>query len=242
MAKTVRFATGNLYVPGREKIDDSVRMCSKLDIDGVELTLLGLSDVNGLKLGKANIRFLRSLKLNTIHAPLFSNRGRIAYKNDMKSRKIISRLHKIYDLIGATNINFHPTSIRDFRILKENDYDYSIENMPRRYGLPHSYYRRILSDHPHLMMVLDASHALEFSPEELKRMVKDFRRDIIYTHLSVNIGRGIHLPLHMVSESVRRTAEPARKLNDFVIETWLEKLDMDIFKKEVSFVRKWIRR
>lgn len=238
------FSTGNFYISGKKKnLNKDILRCSKLDIDGVEIILGTLPEINTFKPTKQTLKFLKTLDYNTIHAPFHLNndRERIYYKNSSKYKKLLEKLHKLYDKINAHNIIFHTNLIKNFKLLKPGNYQYSIENsMGSVYTIAH--YREILINNPYLKIVLDTTHSLEHSQTELKELIKNFKKRIIYIHLSGYENKRFHIPLHMLkNKSSLKLVSPVKKLNvPIVIETWIGKKDINLFKKEVSFVKKWL--
>jgi len=239
------FSTGNFYISGKKKdLNKDILKCSKLDIEGVEIIFGTLPEVNTFKPKKQTLKFLKTLNYNTIHAPFHFNNDseRIYYKNSSRYKKLLEKLHKFYDKINAYNINFHTNLIKNYKLLKPGDYQYSIENsMGTTYTI--SNYRKILANNPHLKLVIDTTHSLEHSKTELKELIKNFKKKIIYVHLSGFENEKGHIPLHMLkSKNSLKLIYPIRKLNvPMIIETWIDKPTIiKIFKKEISFVKKWL--
>ena len=244
--RLVSFSTGNFYVQGRlrDKNKD-ISLCSKLKgIDGVEIMFALGAYLRGFKLKKSNIKFLRSLKFNTLHAPIWiknSPRGKYYY-NTLYCKKILNKLHKIYDQIEAKNINFHAYQIKNFNLFKNKDYQYSIENLEARHNMKLSRYKEILNNHPNFKMVLDTSHCQEVDEYEIKRLVKMFKRKIMYTHLSSNTYNKIHQPIHTVDKKFLKQLNPVKGLRTpIVIETWTNTIDIKMMNKEIRFVKKWAK-
>jgi hypothetical protein len=149
----------------------------------------------------------------------------------------MEKMREIYDLINAKNINFHPDRIKNFKLLEEKrNYQYSIENMEKRVGIKDSEYKTILKKYPHLKMVLDVSHASEWSKKEAGKLAGMFGDKIIYIHSSINF----HQPLHLADKRFLKQLEPIKKLDcPIVIETWTNSLNIEMLRREVDFVRKW---
>lgn len=253
MKRLVCFSTGNFFKAKlKRSLNKEINLCSKLKgIDGIEIMLPVASQLNKYTISNRNLKFLKELKFNTIHAPFYLNKNKkMRYWNTKRYAKILDKIHKIYDKIEAKNINFHIHHIKNFQVLKiknnfqvlkNKDYQYSIENVLPRHKIGLDYYKRVLGQNPEIGLVLDTTHALAYSAEHLKRMVKLFKKRIIYCHLSAISGEINHQLLTSASKRDLNKLNPIKRLKSpVVIETWTGKKDIPMFQKEIRFVRRWL--
>lgn len=237
--RLVCFSTGSFYVPGQTRdINEDIEKCRNLNADGLEIMFPDPAQFMKTTLTKKNINFLRNLKFNTIHSPFHIN-----WENNLKCRKMLSKLKKIYNQIEAKNIVFHAHRVKDYSLLKHNpDCQYSIETDTPGCGLKLSDYKKIFNNNPHLNLVLDTSHLVEHSEKHISLFIKNYKDRIIYTHLSAVEKRTYHNPLHIVSEKSRRLLNSIKSIETpVIIELMSKKPTIASFKREISFVRKWLK-
>jgi len=244
--RKVCFSTGNFYIPGKTNLNKEIKKTIELGVDGVEVTIGRATDMRTLKLDKKIIKELRKLNYNAIHAPFYlfqtkTKNRRIYYWNSDYYKRLLKKMHRLYDNIEAVNMNFHPNLIKNFKLLENNDYNYSIENMTPHWNNKLSYYKKILDKYPHINFLLDTSHATLC--KELDALVKKFKKRITHVHLSNVVDEKEHSFLHDSGKNELKKLNVVKKLNvPFIIETWYENEEaFKLFKKEVNFVRKWLK-
>ena len=238
--RLITFSTGNFYSGKEYSINHFINLTKKLKIDGVEIMIISVPFLNKLKISKNNIKYLKSLKHVTIHAPIHDIKNKIYFYNTEKCKKIIKKLNKIYDQINAKNINFHAYQIKNPKLFEQfPNYDYSIENLEAHHKYKISDYQKILKNNPRFKLVLDVTHVCQKSPKLVKNYIKKFKDKITYIHLSAMDKKGnIHRLVH-TNQHILRYLKPIKKLKCPVcIETALE--DRKLFQKEINFVRKWL--
>lgn len=244
MKRLVCFSSGSLYV-STEKSDfhRDIKKCFKLRrTDGVEILFAEATKLIQFKFDKSELDFLRGLKFKTIHAPFYFNAKHLKarYNNSPVYKKLLKKLYRLYDQIECDNINIHPHQIRSYKIFNTKDYQHSIENATPRQNFAVGYYRKILKNNTNFKFVLDTTHAL--AGGELKKLAKEFKKDIIYCHLSAFENERLHLFLHATGKRALKELNPVKKLNCPVVsETWTEDPKLKPHQKEIDFARRWIR-
>lgn len=244
MKRSVCMSMGSFYQKRKkhyslEGMDNAIKICSKLDIDGVEILFGDAEKLLKFKLDDEQIRILNKFRFNTIHLPFKFKEKELLFKKDNLTKRILKKAYNIYDKIDAKNINIHPTQISDYKIFDKR-YNYSIENMEIKDGLKIKDYKNILSQNKNFRFVLDTTHASEAG--ELKDLIKNFRRDIIYLHLSANYFNHLHIPLHVLKEEYIKYLYIIKRLNvPFIIEDQIGTETIREYEKEVNFVRKWLK-
>ncbi len=240
MRRIVCISKGLLYNPYlKEDVNKSIKLVSKLDIDGFEFLIGDAKDLLNFKIKRNSIKLIKDLDFNTLHVP-FDLNGKpfLLSKNDI-TKKILAKLYYIYDKINAVNLNVHPQQISDFKVFNIRDYQHSIENMEKHYGFKIKDYAKMLKDNKSFRFVLDTSHSSEEGT--INKLFKKFRKNIIYSHLSANYFNHLHIPLHVLRGEYLKQLEIIKKGNfPIVLESQIGSKDLNEYKKEISFVRKWL--
>jgi hypothetical protein len=238
MRRLVCISTGVHFNPySGVDANNELKMCSELDVDGVELLIGEARELLKFRLNKKYAKSLRDLKFNTIHVPFVLNGKNLFFSDNNISKQILKRLYFLYDKLNAANINIHPQQIKCFKILDMKNYQHSIENMEMHYGFKIRQYRKFLDKG--FKFVLDTSHASEAG--ELDKLFKAFKKDIIYTHLSANYFNHLHVPLHALKEEYLKPLQIIKKGKfPIVLESQIGAKDIKEYEKEVNFARKWL--
>ncbi|MBW2981290.1 hypothetical protein KY343_00275 [Candidatus Woesearchaeota archaeon] len=238
MKRLICISKGCFWNPHeREDVNRYIRQASKLDIDGIEFLIGDALDLLTFRLKKSSIKILKNLKFNTIHAPFHLDKEILFFSNNKRSKRILKKLHEIYDKMNAVNINIHPQQIEDFRVFDMKNYNYSIENMEMHHEFKIKDYKKFLKKG--FKLVLDTTHASEAN--ELNKLLKIFKKKIVYTHLSANYFNHLHIPLHVLKEEYLKPLNIIKKGNfPIVLESQIGTEDIREYKKEVEFVRKWL--
>lgn len=231
---------GLLYNPYiKEDVNKSIKLVSKLDIDGFEFLIGDAKDLLNFKIKRNSIKLLKDLDFNTLHVPFDLNDKPFLLSKNNITKKILDKLYYIYDKINAVNLNVHPQQISDFKVFNIKDYKHSIENMEKHYGLKIKDYAKILKDNNSFRFVLDTSHSSEEGT--INKLFKKFRKNIIYCHLSASYFNHLHLPLHILGGEYLKQLEIIKKGNfPVVLESQIGAKDINEYKKEISFVRRWL--
>lgn len=248
MRKIICISTGCFYSRINRKgyllikdMNKVIELCSKLDIDGIELLWGNAADLMKFKINKKSVKILKKYKFNTIHLPFKLNKNEKLkiYKNK-KIINILKKIYRLYDIIGAKGINIHPHQIKNFRILDTKNYQHTIENMEMEHNYSIAYYNNILKKNPSSKFVFDTTHAGE--SKETKKLFNAFKKKILYLHLSANYFNHLHLPLHSLSKEYLKPLEFIKKAKfPIVLENQIGTKTIDEYKKEINFARKWLK-
>jgi hypothetical protein len=241
--KAVCFSTGNFYVPGTKRdINRQIKDSLKLDIDGIEILFNEMSSLKSFKLDHENKKNLRDLKFNLIHAPVSLNgNDRFFYTHTPSYKKIVSKMHSLYDEINAVNINFHSSNMKNLKLLKTKKYNYTFENVTPHWNFKIETYKNLLDKNKKIGFLLDSCHGLQTNQFEL--LYKTFKNRIKYVHISNLTKKMQHSCLHEASKKELERLNILKMLNvPFVIETWYkEKTNIALLRKEIKFLRNWLK-
>ncbi len=244
MKKPICISTGCFYrmVAGGYNVtkgmNQVIKMCSKLNIDGIELLFGNGADLLKFKPSKSSIKIFKNLKFNTIHAPFSYKDSKLYFMDCRLTKRILKKMYELYNLIGAKSINIHPQQIKNFKVFDKN-YNYTIENMEMRHNFKIKDYRKILKNNEKFKFVLDTTHANEAG--ELKKLIINFKKDISYFHLSANYYNHLHLPFHILKNEHLKPFEIVKKLDvPVILENQTGTRTIKEYKAEVEFVRKWL--
>lgn len=241
MRRLICISNGCFWSPyHKEDTNKNVKLLSKLDADGFEFLLGDVMDLLTFKFKKSSIKILNKYNFNTIHMPFHIDGEKFLLGNDKRSKRIIKKIYGIYDQINAVNINIHPQQIKSFKIFDTKNYNHSIENMEVHHEFGIDYYKRILRKNPSFKFVLDTTHASE--AKELDKLFKTFKKNIVYTHLSANYFNHLHIPLHALNKEYLKSFSTIKKGNfPIVLENQIGEKNIEEYRKEINFVRKWLK-
>ncbi|MFC1733664.1 hypothetical protein ACFL6I_25475 [candidate division KSB1 bacterium] len=234
--KILTFSTGNMYktmdVGNIDLVMDFLRPLG-LEIDGYMLSLTDVERVKNFNISEENLTHMKSMKWNSIHAPV------VDYNDDEETRDMLRKLKEIYDMINAKQIIFHPYRIKDFSLLKDSGMNCVIEFMRPAKEIEMHYYGGILKENPWLGFAPDIAHAAEFSIKTITELFEKFKERTTQAHISF-AGDGLrHNPMFKATPEFLKAAECIKQLDiEFSIEAVVDKPE-DI-KKEVKFCRKWL--
>jgi len=245
MKRAVCFSTGNMYQVTNnihKMIDDSL----KLDVDGIELLFSNAETLLKFRFKKDEISRLRKLKHNTIHLPFYKTerKDRIYFFNTPYCRKIIAKLCKIASQINAVNLNLHAHQLKNEKVLEGfKNFNFTFENLMPYHGFTVKDYKAVLKKHPDFRFLLDTSHAI--LNNNLKELVKNFKDKISFIHLSAAKyeEQKDHFLIHRFNHHSRKELDIIKRLKcPVIIEAGREKgLKLKDFKKEISYVRRWLK-
>lgn len=251
MKRIICISTGNFYarVKGTyglkgQEMNKIIKLCSKMDIDGVEILISNLKEFLKFRFSPESIRILRNYKFNTIHAPFGITAGKkkepLIFSRNRRCKKALERIYWMYNKINAKNINFHPQQIKNFGVFDVKNYNHSIENMEGKDSLKLIDYKKILNKNKGFGFVLDTTHAGESG--EINALLEGLRNKIIYAHLSANYFNHLHMPLHTLKDEYLKNFEVLKKEKfPIVIECQIGSKELYEYKREVDFIRKWLK-
>ena len=241
MKRLICISKGCFWSPYlKDDMNKQIKLSSKLNVDGFEFLLGDVMDLLTFKFKKSSIQILKGYEFNTVHLPFHLDEEHFFLSTNKRSKRIMKKLYEIYDQINAVNLNIHPQQIKSFKIFDTKNYQHSIEGMEFKDGFKIQYYNKILQKNPSFKFVLDTTHALE--GQELDKLFKAFKKKIIYAHLSANYLHHLHLPLHILKEEYLKPLNIIKKSKfPVVLENLMGTKDINEYKKEIEFVRKWLK-
>ncbi len=239
MGRKICISTGCFFNRHEDMdINKQIALCSKLDIDGVEILFGDAKRLLRQRISRDSINILRGFEFNTFHMPFHLKKKRMLFVNNRITRKVFAKVYDICDKADVVNINLHSPQIRNFRLFDRN-YNYSIENMERKDKLKADDYKRFFRKHRNFRFVLDTTHASEAG--ELGELIRELKEHIVYFHLSANYFNHLHLPLHVLKEKYLSGLNLLKGLKvPVVIENQIGTDGIKEYKEEIGFVRKWL--
>lgn len=149
---------------------------------GIELSFARPADLLAFNINKKNLKNLRELRFNSIHAPW----KEIVYGDNTLSRKVLKTISELFKEIKAKNVVFHKDQVEEFAPIKVADFIVSIENNDWRKP-EHSIedIERLFNKNKGFKFTFDFAHALSVSSTDILRYVQCFRSRLIEIHLSI---------------------------------------------------------
>ena len=209
-----------------------IKYARQLDVKGAEITIGYIEELFALKFTKSQVKWLRSLKYVSIHAPF-------NLSDSSKEEDIIKRMDKIqevYNQVKASNVIIHPQQLPEKRILAKYKMRISIENMEKGKYSKIRNLQNMLKKHPKKGLCLDISHAYGISKKDTANIIKKFKERITQIHLSGTYKRVKHRSLRIVTPSFIKSIHPIRKLRVPIILE--EDMTKDISRKSMNYVKK----
>ena len=220
------------------KFDKVIDMCSKLNIDGVEILFGDARRLFNAKIMKKTVNQLKDLPFNTFHFPFKIGKERVYLRNDNVTKKILKKMYQICDKADVQSINIHPQQLKNRRVLNK-DYNYTVENMEQHHGFTNNDYKQLMKK-TGWKFVFDTTHAGEMG--KIDNIFKAFKKDILYAHLSSNYYNHLHIPLHVLNPKYLTPLSVLKKSKfPLVIESQIGSKDIKEYKEEVNFIRKWAK-
>ncbi|MCX6799447.1 MAG: hypothetical protein NTW59_05130 [Candidatus Diapherotrites archaeon] len=209
-------------------------------IDGVELCFINASKFWGFELDERAIRFLRSKRFVSLHAPCSG----IEYGDNRKTRRAFGKIREINKAVALQHVTFHPNHVRDFGALKRLGLRCLVENLSgdeKRKGwqFPQEL-KRFLEKERWLGFCYDVNHGMSNGVEP-KEFLKNLgsRIECIHLNATEKTGEAQHHLLVQSSNAVVEKIRPVLALGKpLVIEPRLQKEELPLIGKEIEFVRK----
>jgi len=229
------FALGNIWKwkPSINR-NDLIDIVRELDVSGVEITFSTKEELYAFKLSNPNKNWLRSLDYVTIHAPF----NLLAYsKNEVL--KQLDCLFSIYENIDAQNVIIHPKlNTKHSEILKNKEFNISIENLPPRFGISVSDLQKFMDTLPTVTLCLDVAHAYLWSKYETSYLTSSFENRISQIHFSGTYKRKDHQSLRIVSKDFLHSIQPILELNvPIIIEENMNIQSLEYVKEEIEYIK-----
>jgi sugar phosphate isomerase/epimerase len=152
----ITISTGSCY-DLKLKGNDAIRFILDYDIDGIELCFAYQNDLMEFELDEDLKKRLTEKKFNSIHMPWID----FEYENNSKTIKILEKTNKLAKQVNARYVVFHPSSIKDFKVLNQLKTQVAIENLHRddkQYSTFESI-KETLGKYSFLKLVFDTNHA-----------------------------------------------------------------------------------
>ncbi len=203
----------------------------KEKLDGIELFFRKPADLLLFELNDDLKTYIQTLHFNSIHAPFAD----ITYGNDRKTSKILAKLLKIYESVGAKHVVFHPNNVKDFDVLEKTSMNILLENMDCRKEefQRYSEFTIILKKY-NFGICLDIAHAISMGGRTLDKFLEN-PEEIRQVHASF-LKELKHTPLYLADEKIINELKKVKKLNcPFVIENALT--DEKSLIKEIDFLK-----
>lgn len=230
------FATGSIYRM-HKSLDKQIEYIKGFNFDGIELTLGKVKQVRNFKLEKSNIKYLKTLKYNSIHSPFTHT-----FKNTTKSKNLIKKLDEVASLINAKHINFHPHKIKHYDDILNMRFKATIENMEKGAGVKSAALEKIFRKHHNLGYVLDTTHPTMYSIKKIGKLYRMFNKRLVAVHLSGAIKGKLHQPLSLCSKALIEELKFIKKLKvSIIIEENFGQKDKEIFENEIKFIREMLK-
>jgi hypothetical protein len=220
-------------------INKAIEDVSTHDVDGIELGTSFLDVLMDFRLSQQSFTIIKKWKTIGMNAP-----SKFYYRNDRYTRTVLSKLKTVYELVNAKYAVFHAHTIEDFSYLEElasleQPLILCLENDRNIYATNAGRIKEILEEHPFMKFVLNTTHALSLSEEELSDLISLLKDRIVAVHLSGHTSGEDHTPLHLADERTLALLDPVRSLEvPFVLEIW--HTYKETIDKEISFVRGWL--
>lgn len=236
MERIISFSLGNIWrwstSPDRSNL---IRYLKTLDISGVEIIFPTEQELTAFRLSGIDAQWLRDLPYTTIHAPFNLFLSHASKEMILRQLNVISALCK---RIHAKSVVFHPAPCEQLALLKDLDFNITVENLPpgRHTSIPEL--RRIFNEYPEFSFCLDISHAYLWSKYETARLIREFGNRLSQIHLSGTYRRKSHQSLQSVSRDFLETIEDIKHLEvPLVIEEDFKIKSVAGVKGELTFIR-----
>jgi hypothetical protein len=181
MKNPISISTGLVYRLTEDR-NNMIQRLRKYSPEGIELSFAYPKLLIDFTISLENLEYLRTLKFNSVHAPWKD----IVYGNNPLAKQVLEKIQDLYNKIGARNVVFHKGIKDDFSILRNFNFNASIENDDWKKGLNTVLQiEQELKQNPNLKFTFDFAHALTVSDNDIKVYLTRFQDRIIQVHLSM---------------------------------------------------------
>jgi hypothetical protein len=183
MENKIGISTGTVF-PWDSSINNQIKILKKINPEAIELNFANISDLDET-LTSENINYLKALNFISLHAPFFTkDREELYYENNLSTQEILNKLEKIYIILKAKAIVFHPNLIHDYSIFKNRNFNICLENMSIRRKIDNNSLKNLLDKNPNFQLTLDSAHALTWNKETLHQLISRHKEKISHVHFS----------------------------------------------------------
>ena len=181
MQNPICFSTGSVYKFYAD-FNEQITKIREFNPDGVELCFAHPTSFLDFVISDENLRYLHSLQHVSIHSPVIE----ITYRDDEKTREILTKIEKLYQQVRAKNVVFHSEEMENIEILKNYNFTASLENLDFRADQMQSVaeVKEELAKNSDLKLTFDFAHAYGNDPNSIPDFVKEFRDRIIEFHVA----------------------------------------------------------
>lgn len=237
MRNPICISTGFLYRFMNDR-NDMISKIKEFLPFGIELSFAYPQYLFSFMINKENLEYLKTLKLNSIHAPW----KEIIYGNNQKSKDTLEAIEKLYKQIGARNVVFHREQLDDINIITNYNFVASIENADwKETGNTIEEIGIILNENKKLKFTFDFAHALTVSSDDIPIYLNKFKDRLIQIHLSIlNKELKDHWFLYKYDSEKMRTLLSRLKSTDvpIVLECVASNQnEIQFIKKEMNYIK-----
>lgn len=241
MKNPICISTGCVYklfdYSNRDSMIEELRKFSPM---GIELCSAYPEYLLSFDINENNLKYLRSLKFNSIHAP-WKN---ITYGSNSTSDKVLQKISELYKLVNARNVVFHKGQIKDYESILNGNFEPSIENDDwRKPKYTIEDIENILNKNGKLKFTFDFAHALTVSPADIPAYLGKFKDKLIEIHLAMlNKNLKSHWFLHKYDNpGIRDLLDDLKKASNgvpLVLECVLSnRRELPLIKKEMEYIK-----
>ena len=149
--------------------------------DGIELCIAFADAVLAFEPDKDLVKYLRTLKNVTIHAPWMG----IQY-GDEYSKKVLKKIEELCRVLWANDVIIHGWWTDDYELFREYDFNVLVENEDYKFPLGNTPDKlgKILTENPDIGFNFDFAHALTIWPQATREFIDRFQSRIVRVHMS----------------------------------------------------------
>lgn len=238
MKNPICISTGcvcELYKDRNDRID-ALRQFSPL---GIEISFSHPEYLFDFEISKNNLKYLQSLKFNSIHAPWM-------YKKVKERKEALEKIRILYKQINARNVVFHKDGIEDYDLVASSGFVVSLENDDwKKPNNSLEYFKCLLDKNKKFRFTFDFAHAVS-TESDIAEYINYFKDILVEIHFSIIIKDSLgqyssHTFLHQNDgEELRKLLQPLKKVSvPLVLESFVSNLnDINLIKKEIEYIKK----
>ncbi|MFH1366046.1 MAG: hypothetical protein ABIG99_01510 [Patescibacteria group bacterium] len=238
MKNHICISTGCIYKLSNDR-NDLIAELRQFSPVGIELSFAYPEYLLNFNISDENLNYLRSLKFNSIHAPVEN----ISYGKNKISKEILQKISELYKRVNAKNVVFHKESTKDYSSIISNDFISSIENDDwRKPNHNVENIKSILDKNEELKFTFDVAHAISVSSSDILKYINSFQNKLIEIHISImdkKIARHDFLYKYDSAE-IKNSLQPLKKLSvPLVLEATISSSEeIESIGKEIEYIRK----
>jgi len=236
MNNPICISTGSVHKLFKDK-NRRIEVLRQFSPQGIEISFSCPRYLLDFELSKDNLEHLKTLKINSIHAPW----KEIIYGNNKECKNVLKKISGIYKQINGKNIVFHKNEIEDYKIIKNQNFTASIENDDwRKPNNTFTDIKKVLYDNPEFKFTFDFAHAIT-TESDIPKYIDYFRDKLVEIHISLVIKElQLHTFLHKHdSKEIRELIQPLKRVSaPLILECTAENEgDIELIKKEIDYFK-----